>query len=75
MGVKAVTIDYSEWEVFFQKLDAAGNGVLKQELVRFAEGIGNEFLRILEDEIIRLQVMDTRLLLNSFHKGSAENVW
>lgn len=39
------------------------------------EGLGNEFLRILQDEIIRRKVMDTRLLLNSFSKGGGGNVW
>ena len=50
-------------------------GEFKQELELFIEGLGNEFLRIVEDEIIRRQVMDTRLLLASFHKGSDGNVW
>ena len=49
--------------------------MFKRELSLFLEGISLEFLRIIEDEIIRLKVMDTRLLLNSFHKGEDENVW
>ena len=39
------------------------------------EGLGNEFLRIVEDEIIRRKVLDTRLLLASFHKGDGNNLW
>ena len=60
---------------FFEKCRRAGNGVFKRELSLFLEGISLEFLRIIEDEIIRLKVMDTRLLLNSFQKGEDENVW
>lgn len=75
MAVKAVTIDYSELESFLDKMGQAGSGQLKKELEKFVESIGNEFLRVLEDEIIRLKVMDTRLLLNSFHKESDDNVW
>lgn len=72
---KTVQIDMSEFREFFQKMQEAGEEDFKNELTLFLEGIGDEFLRIVEDEIIRLKVMDTRLLLNSFHKGHGENVW
>ena len=39
---------------------------------RFVDGFSEEEF---EDEIIRLKAVDTRLLLNSFHKGSADNVY
>lgn len=68
-------LEADEMKEFFEKCRRAGNGVFKRELSLFLEGIGLEFLRIIEDEIIRLKVMDTRLLLNSFHKGEDENVW
>lgn len=68
-------LEANEMKEFFEKCRRAGNGVFKRELSLFLEGIGLEFLRIIEDEIIRLKVMDTRLLLNSFHKGEDENVW
>lgn len=60
---------------FFEKCAAAGNGDFKKALAEFVEGIGVEFLRIVEDEIIRRKVVDTRLLLSSFHKGDSNNVW
>lgn len=60
---------------FFEKCAAAGNGDFKKALAEFLEGIGVEFLRIVEDEIIRRKVVDTRLLLSSFHKGDSNNVW
>lgn len=75
MATEAVEIDSSELTDFFNKLDVAGKGEFKKELMKFVDGIGNEFLRIVEDEIIRCNAMDTRLLLNSFHKGAEENVW
>lgn len=75
MAGKAVEIDCSELNHFFDLMEQAGNGEFKKELKRFMEGIGNEFLRIVEDEIIRKNVLDTRLLLNSFHKEAANNIW
>ena len=36
---------------------------------------GNEFLRILQDEIVRRKVLDSRQLLASFEKGGDGNVW
>ena len=53
----------------------AARGDFKKELERFLEGIGYEFLRIVQDEIMRRKVMDTRLLLASFHKESEGSVW
>ena len=75
MPAQAVTIDLSQLGDFIRLLDQAGHGRFKKDLVQFLEGLGNEFLRIVEDEIIRKNALDTRLLLNSFHKGSPENVW
>lgn len=70
-----VDIDTSEARRFFDALEAAAKGGFKKELELFLEGIGVEFLRIVEDEIIRREVLDTRLLLASFHKGDDNNVW
>lgn len=75
MATKAVEIDYSELSAFFDQVEAAGNGALKEELKKFVEGIGDEFLRIVSEEIIRRKVVDTRLLLNSFQKGSSDGMW
>lgn len=60
---------------FFERCSSAGNGEFKRALSTFLEGLGLEFLRIIQDEIIRRKVMDTRHLLASFHKGEDENVW
>lgn len=70
-----VRFDLEEYRQFFARLSKAAKGDFKRELGLFLEGLGNEFLRVLEDEIIRREVLDTRLLLNSFHKGSEDGVW
>ena len=70
-----VSFDLSQYKEFFELCGKAAKGDFKKDLALFLEGLGNEFLRLLEDEIIRRQVMDTRLLLNSFHKGSEDGVW
>lgn len=70
-----VEIDLSEYREFFNKLENAANGDFKKELETFLDGVGNDFLRIVEDEIKRLKVMDSRQLLASFHKGAGENIW
>ena len=60
---------------FFDRLKQAARGDFKKELERFIQALGAEFLRVVEDEIIRRQVIDTRLLLASFHEGGDGNVW
>lgn len=75
MNGQYVEVDVSEITKFAEKCRRAGNGELKKELLEFLDGVGFEMLRIIEDEIIRLRAVDTRLLLNSFHKGGADNVY
>ena len=70
-----IELDVSDFRRFFARLKSAANGDFRKELANFVEGLGNEFLRVLQDEIIRRQVMDTRLLLASFEKGGQDGVW
>lgn len=70
-----VQIDVSQVQAFVDRLGKAAKGDFKKELRNFMEGLGEEFLRILQDEIVRLKVVDTSLLLNSFSKGAGDNVW
>lgn len=70
-----VIIDTTELRSFFEKLSQAGKGDLKAEIALWLEAMGIELLRIIEDEIIRRDVVDTRLLLHSFTKGDAANIW
>lgn len=71
----SVEIDISGAREFFDAMEAAAKGGFRKEMELFLEGLGDEFLRLVEDEIIRRQVLDTRLLLVSFHKGNESNVW
>ena len=70
-----IFVDTSELERFFATVDKAAKGGFRKDLELFLEGIGEEFLRILQDEIVRRKVMDSRLLLNSFERGSDGNVF
>lgn len=70
-----VEFDMSEFRAFFDSVEKAARGDFRKEFETFLEGIGFEFLRIVQDEIKRLKVMDTRLLLASFEKGAEGNVW
>ena len=70
-----IEVDTSEMSDFFAKCKQAGSGELKKEFELFLEGIGMEFLRIIQDEIISKNMVVTRLLLSSFQKGEKENVW
>ena len=71
----AVVFDMGDFASFVTRLKNAAQGDFKKEFATFIEGLGAEFLRLVEEEIIRRKVMDTRLLLASFHQGGADNVW
>ena len=70
-----VEFDLGNFKSFVTRLKQAASGDFKKELELFMQGLGAEFLRIVEDEIIRRKVMNTRLLLASFHEGGDGNVW
>lgn len=70
-----VEIDMSDFRAFFGSVERAAKGDFRKEFELFLEGLGNEFLRILQDEIIRREVLDSRQLLASFERGSDGNVW
>ena len=70
-----VEVDVLELKEFFHNVGKAGGGDFKKELNLFLEALGYEFLRVLTDEIIRREVVDTSLLLESFQIGNYENIW
>lgn len=70
-----VSIEAPEIKEFVNRLNGAARGEFRKELALFIEGVGVEFLRVVQDEIIRKQTVDTRLLLNSFQKSANENVF
>ncbi len=73
--MSCVEVDVSDFKDFFDTVEKAAKGDFRKELETFLDGLGNEFLRIVQDEIIRRKVMDTRQLLSSFQKGGDGNVW
>ena len=70
-----VEVSFTGLSEFIDTLNRAAKGEFRQQLELFLEGIGEEFLRIISEEIVRRQVMDTRNLLNSFTRDADGNVW
>ena len=70
-----VNFDLSQYREFFQKMSTVAKDGFKKDAALWLDAIGNDFLRVVEEEIIKREVVDTRLLLHSFHKGSDGNVW
>ena len=70
-----IEVDTKDMASFFDAVDKAAKGGFRKDMELFLEGIGNEFLRVLQDEIVRRKVMDYRLLLNSFSRGGEGNVF
>lgn len=71
----AIECDFSEFEQFFDKLHKAASGDFKNALLVFLESLGAEFLDIVTEQIIQLEVVDTRLLLKSFKRKGKESTW
>ncbi|TXR94766.1 HK97 gp10 family phage protein [Bacillus sp. SH7-1] len=59
---------------FSAKLNRMASG-LDRNVALWLEASGFQFLEEVQNQIISLAVVDTRLLLNSFTKGDGENVW
>jgi hypothetical protein len=70
-----VEFDLGNFPAFVARLKEAGRGDFKKDLTLFLHGLGADFLQIVQDEIIRRKVMDSRLLLASFSQGDEGNVW
>ena len=70
-----INIDMTAFDEYFGRMKHAARGYFQKEIALFLEALGDEFLRLVQDEIISRKVMDTRNLLSSFTKGSDGNVW
>ena len=70
-----VEFDMAEYREFFERLERAAKGDFRQEMELYLEAVGFDFLRVVQDEIVRRKVLDSRLLLASFEKGNDANVW
>lgn len=75
MASSKVKIDIKELKAFAKKLERAANGELKRQYNVWLEALGMEFLDIIQDEIIRLKVVDTRRLLKSFNRNNSDCVF
>lgn len=75
MSSNMFEFDISDFDRYFQVVRKAAHGEFKKQIALWFEACGFEFLRVVQDEIIRRKVVDTRLLLNSFEKGQKDNVW
>ena len=71
----AIEFDLGDFEEFVKRLGKAARCDFKAELTKFMQGLGMDFLRVVEDEIERRGVMDSRVLLASFSQGDVNNVW
>ena len=75
MSGRMIELDLADYRRFFERLGAAAGGDFKHELAVFIDGLGFEFLRILQDLIIKRKVSLSGQLLASFEKGGEGNVW
>lgn len=66
--------EYSELKQFAKQFEAASKAA-KPFMATILEDIGEEFLDIVQDEIMRAENVDTRTLLSSFSRGSPNNVF
>lgn len=71
-----IEIDMSEFRAFFDRMEQAARGDLRREFETFLQGLGEEFLRIVQDEFInRNKNTGYGQLINSFTRDGANNIW
>ena len=63
--MSSVDFEFSGFSEFFDDLRAAARGGFRKEMENFLEGIGEEFLRIVQDEIIRRKVIPVEIVRES----------
>lgn len=66
--------DYSELKQLAKQFEEASK-TAKPFMATVLEDIGEEFLDIVQDEIMRAENVDTRVLLSSFSRGSSDNIF
>ena len=69
-----IEVDTGDMHEFFNKCTKAGDD-LKKEFELFLEGIGFDFLRVIQDFLTDGKHNVTSLLVSSFNKGDDNNVW
>lgn len=68
-------MDIDGLDEFIVALDKAIDGGFEAQMQLWLDSQGMDFLDVIQDEIIRTETVDTRLLLNSFQRGGDGNVW
>lgn len=69
-------VDMSDFRTFFNQIDRAARGDFRRELEIFLEGLGVEFLRLVQDEFINRHKNTGHVqLLASFSKDDEQNIW
>ncbi|UPV80410.1 HK97 gp10 family phage protein [Bacillus rugosus] len=56
-------------------LKKAASGGFSRQASRWLEECGQDFLEIVQSELISTQTIDTEKLLSSFKKGAEDNLW
>lgn len=56
-------------------LKEAASGGFSRQASRWLEECGQDFLEIVQSELISTQTIDTEKLLSSFEKGAEDNLW
>ncbi len=72
---KTFKVDIEGLKEFSQKLEEAASSDLIKQYNLWLEAAGMEFLDLVQDEIIRLKVVDTRRLLNSFGRTDSDCIF
>lgn len=80
MSGKHVDIDMSEIKEFFNSVESAARGDFRREFETFLEGLGEEFLRLVQDEFIRRHRnkgdgQAASALWSSFVRDGDSNIW
>ena len=52
--------DMREFREFFERMGRAARGDFRKEMEKFLEGVGFDFLRVVQDEIIRRRMKETK---------------
>lgn len=68
-------IEIEGLDEFISKLKKSADGDFKRNMAQWLDAMGMQFLDLIQDEIIRTETVDTRLLLNSFKRGDSNSVF
>jgi hypothetical protein len=73
-------VDMGDFRAFFQRMEQAAKGDFRKEFETFLEGLGEEFLRIVQDEFIsrhrnKGDGQSISALWQSFQRDGDSNVW